>query len=230
MIPLTSLTDPNIHTQPFTAQTGPTIAPCAPASFGQLIVPGDDSLLLYAEGSADPAGKLYPGVLFCPGAHGGSQPRPMLPNTGNVALSFTFTMTAASIANGHVQETDAIFIIGGYKYNGSLQRHIATGQIDIGNWTNTGTMMGVITPEIEHQVEIQYAINVGNKTISVLSYTCDEVAGSIPSTLAQAAVLSNWLGTVDGSTGAVNLQFQIGLQQNGAPVTIKYSDISLRYW
>ena len=76
------MTDLNIQLEPMHAQATPDIAPVAPEDFGALIVPGSSGLLLWTSGSADPAGKKYPGVLWTTGANGKTIPRPIPPNTG----------------------------------------------------------------------------------------------------------------------------------------------------
>jgi hypothetical protein len=226
-IPATALRVPNIHLLLWTTQIGSSIAPVAPELYGIEIDPDDGGLILSAAGSMDPAGKAYPGVLFCPGASGASSPVSVLPNTGNMAMALTFSMGAASIANCNVRETDAIPIIAGEHYNGSLQVHQATGEIDVGSWTGTNVTSAAITPGVEHALQILYALSP--KTITVVSYTLDGVVSALPA-LPQAATPSNWLDSVNGSQGAVNVQLQIGLLPSGAPVTIKYKTVDLYFW
>ena len=233
MIPATALTDPAIHQQSIIALSDSTIAPCAPANSGSLTIPADSSLLLYASGTQDTQGKLYPGVLFCPGAGGVAQPRPMLPNSGNVALSFTFAMTADSVANGNVQETDILVVRDGWMYNLSLQRVLASGEIDIivdGIWKDTGLRV-LPAPDAEHTVQIVYAIDDVAHTGSVVAFLCDGTTHAVPAALQkQPATSCTWLATVDGSDGAVYVQLQIGLMPAGEPVAIRYGALSLRYW
>lgn len=229
MIPSTALLDENIHLEPFTSQWSASISPGAPASYNIITDPLSKSLLLCASGTTDPKQAAYPGVLFCPGSGGKSIPRPMLPNTGNVALGYKFAISSALLPNLHVWETDSLFLKGGLKLNGSLQRHNLTGQIDVGNWTNTQYMAGAIEPDAELDVTVQYAITPS--ALSVVSYTCDGVTGTNAAMSApQAATPSNWLSTVEGSDGAVNTQFQIGLLPSGLPVVIRLWDVFLAYW
>jgi hypothetical protein len=226
-IPATALRAQNLHLLPWTTQIGSSIAPVAPLLYGIEIDPDDGGLILSASGSDDAGGKAYPGVLFCPGANGASIPQPMLPNTGHMALAFSFSMDPASIANCNVRETDAIPVIAGEHYNGSVQVHQATAEIDVGSWTGTGVTSAAIAPDVEHEAVIQYELSV--KTITVVSYTLDGVVSTLPA-LPQAATASNWLDSVNGSQGAVNIQLQIGLLPSGAPVTIKYKTVDLYFW
>lgn len=195
--------DTALHLLPMTAQSSADIAPVAPMGHNALIVPGEKpSLLLRTFGNADPGKARYPGVLFAPGVNGKATPRPILPNTGNLSLLLGMTVSPEALTSANVIETDILIVTGGFKFNLSAQRHIATGQLDIGNWTDTGVRVGQIVPNHLYSVRWNYAFDTVKHVCSVLSYEAD--GALFPITLPPVpATPCNWL------EGAY-LQLQLG--------------------
>ena len=107
------------------------------------------------------------------------------------------------------------------KFNLSGQRHIATGQIDIGNWTDTGIRAGALAPNVKHKVRWQYGLSA--KNCSVLTYTCDGVTYPIPVKLQNMpATPTNW------ATG-VYIQIQMGSLPNATPWAEQITDLRLEW-
>jgi hypothetical protein len=210
--------DAAIQALPFIALATPDIAPVAPAYFKPTLLP-DDSLLLEASGTADPAKQKYPGVLFCPGANGRATPRPILPNTGNMAHSFEVCVSG----NGHVLETDVKIVQGGLMFDGSLQRVLATGEIDLGaKWVDSGiSHLGALAPGW-HKTRVAYALTA--KAIQVVSYECDGIVHPIaPAVGTFAATPSTWLS-------AAYPQLQIGLFPTGDQAAAMYRNQQFEWW
>lgn len=197
------LIDSDLHLLPMIAQSTPDIAPVGPESWKALRVPGERSgLLLYTSGNMDATKTRYPGVLWCPGSNGRATPRPILPNSGKVALCFGMMASTDTLDNANVIETDLLIVTGGMKYNCSGQRHVSDGQIDIGNWTNTGIKVGAIVPNHRYEVRWSYSFDTAKHVCSVLSYEAD--GALFPITLPpMSATPSNW------QEGAY-LQLQLG--------------------
>ena len=226
----------------FIMQSGPAlnISPVAPAFSSITSLPGKrPGWLLQASGTLDPTAKLYPGVLFAPGANGVAAGRPVLPNTGNAAMEFTDIPGADFIANANVRETDFIGIFfdakgNKWKANGSLQRHISAatgkvGQIDVGNWTPVaGINAGPMIANMKHRVRIVYSWNMAalpEPTFTMVSYECNGVALAINVT--EPMIASTWAAA---GLGTVYLQDQLGLLPSGAPVPLVMRNKKLRYW
>lgn len=226
------MTDPALELLPWFAQTGADIAPCAPLAYSASLVPGKrPSLLLESAGSADPTGKLYPGVLWAPGSAGKAAPRPTAPYTGNVAFDFEFMVDSATVAGGNTLETDAVFVKNGLKYNGSFQRKIGSGELDIGGWTKTGLSAGEIAPDVWHPASTVWFLNETAKTLAFVAYVCDGVTYPAPAGLASiAATACDWIDTVDGSAGVVYNQLQHNLLPSGAPMLTRYRGVANRFW
>lgn len=182
---------------------GTNIGGIDPKEYGITMIPGKkQAALLRTSGNTDPAGKKYPAWLWS--LHG----RPMLTTSGRFQMRYKF-MLGGDLTGANVFETDTILIAqcaDGQvrKFNLSLQRHIASGQVDIGNWTDTGIRMVPLIADEEVDVEIDYAYDLTKNLCSVLRYI-DNLSGSHPVTtsLNMPATVSTW------SKGAIP-QIQLG--------------------
>lgn len=189
-----------------------------PSSCFMAIIPGrHQALLLTTEGNSQ-AGK-YPAAMWSP-----LVPRPILPNLGNLAMSYKFAL-GSDLAGMNVFETDVKLVqncADGQKReaNLSLQRHAVTGQIDIGNWTDTGLRMGPVTPDDEHDVTISYSFDIVKNVCSVLSYACDGIVKRITANMSMTP--STWLA------GAY-VQVQLGSMPNGLAWAVKLHDLDLAW-
>lgn len=180
---------------------GTNIGGVDPLDYGYTPIPGgDQSLLLRTSGNSDKTGKGYPAWLWS------VRPRPMLTFSGRFYMSYSFAI-GGNLAGANVFETDTILIATCNdgkvrKFNLSLQRHVSSGQIDVGDWTDTGIRLGPIAPDVPHKVGIQYAYDLTKNTCAVLSYEFDG-AVIVVKNGQQAATESNW------SLGAIP-QIQLG--------------------
>ena len=216
--------DPNIHLiEPpiiHVQSDGSNIGGVAPAKYSYQIVPDavNQGLLLNTAGTTE-QGK-YPAFLW--GAH----PRPIKSTSGKFSMSYS-AVFGGDTRGMNVFETDTILIaqcVDGKrrKFNLSLQRHAATGQIDIGNWTNTKILTGAIETEKNYDVRIDYAWNSTRNICSVLTYELNGTRYDIPAALQNmAATESGW------SIGALP-QIQLGSTPSAQPWNVKIS--KLDYW
>jgi hypothetical protein len=205
------------------AQTGPTIAPVAPASFSVTPIPGKrPGWLFETSGTMDPAKAKYPGVLFSPGAAGKSVPLPIPPNTGYLALCFDLWQSASMQAAANARETDVLVVRDGLKFNLSGQVVIPTGAIEIGNWTDTQLRAFPLSPNRRHKIKWTYSITP--TACSVLSYEQDGSVYQVPAKYGgMAATPCNWL------PGAY-IQIQLGSLPAGLPWSQRLGRIRLKWW
>lgn len=206
------------------AQTTRDIAPVAPESYRVDAIPGKHpSWLFQTAGTLDPAKKLYPGVLFAPGANSKATPLPIPPNSGPVSLRFDM-WPDEGVDTANVFESDLLIVTGGFKYNLSGQRHAVSGQIDIGNWTDTGIEAGPMEPNEKCTIRWDYAFDTAKKVCSVRHYAADESIYAIPASLQNMAALPcNW------EEGAY-IQIQLGSLPSGAPWSMRLGRIRLEWW
>ena len=134
---------------------GSQIGGTDPTQYGVFALLGEEpGWQFFTGGSVTPGG--YPSVLFYPAVSSTlaatAALRTILPNTGSLALAFDLVVGNAAAIGGNVIETDVLVVQNALKFNLSGQRHIATGQIDIGNWTDTGIRAGALAPNVKHKV------------------------------------------------------------------------------
>ncbi|HMG85593.1 MAG TPA: hypothetical protein VK574_07610 [Terracidiphilus sp.] len=202
---------------------GSQIGGIDPLDYGATPIPGmPRALLLRTSGNSDKTGKQYPAWLWS------TAPRPILPNTGRFQMSYDFRI-GGNLQGANVFETDTILIAvcaDGVKrkFNLSLQRHIATGQIDIGNWTDTTLRAGALSQNTKHKVVIYYSFDLTKNVCSVLAYSCDGIPQSVPANLQNMpATQSTW------AVGAIP-QVQLGSLPNGLPWQVKLSKLRYRWF
>lgn len=210
---------------------GSEIGGVDPLSYGVQPCPGSKAgWLFWTEGNSAPPSS-YPSVLFYPAASVGlgKTPllRPILANTGNLALCFDETV-GGNRSSANVDESDILIVYGGKKYNLSLQCHAANGEIDVGSgpagWATTNLLTGAMTPNAKHQTRIQYAFNFTAGTCGVVSYTRDSLKWSVPANLQnQPGIASTW------ETG-VYLQLQMGSLPSALPWSMRVKNIRLEWW
>jgi hypothetical protein len=209
---------PILHVQ----SDGSNIGGVDPAHYGYQIVPDSAarSLLLYTAGNTQ-QGK-YPAFEW--GAH----PRPIKTTSGRFSMSYS-AIFGGNIAGMNVFETDTILIANcsdgkRRKFNLSLQRHAATGQIDIGDWTNTKLMTGAIKVWTNYDVRIDYSWNAIKNICSVLTYELNGMRYEIPESLQNmAATESNW------AVGALP-QIQLGSVPAANPWNVKISNLQYLWY
>lgn len=235
-----SLVDDNIHLLPFFGQSNPSIAPTAPKTSTCELVPGRrkrPALRLAIAGTLDATGTKFPGMLFGPGAGGKSVPRPILANTGNASLEFAYTPDANTLLNGNAEETDVKFYFicpdGTIREaNCSLQRIVATGEIDVDSgatpgWVDTKLRIGPLAAYRRHKVRIVYSFDIVAHTFRVVSYACNGVTGLIP-TYAAPMPIGDWLAPLP--LGGAYPQIQPSTTPVGGAVSSDFDYIRLRYW
>lgn len=199
-----------------------------PTNYGWQAVPSHrPSWLFWTGGSSAPSPNNYPAVEFYPAGSAALNStalgRAILPNTGNLAFSFDCWLLRSAQSLAHVIESDVILVIGGMKYNLSGQRHIDTGQIDIGDWSDTGIRTGVLTPNERHEVKWTYSFDVTKKVCSVVSYQCDSTLSMVGSPRNMPATACNW---PDGAY----IQFQLGSLPAGGAWAERIDDVELTWW
>jgi hypothetical protein len=193
---------------------GSNIGGVDPLSYQVTTIPGSKSkLLLSTAGNSDKTGKGYPAFLWS------LKPRPILPNSGTFSMSYSF-MLGGDLTGANVFETDTIFILNKTKYNLSLQRHIKSGQIDIGNWTDTTLRFAPLVVNKKYKIILNYVFNI--TTCAVVSYSEDGVVSVIKNGT-QAAIPSNW------STGAIP-QIQLGSVPSAQAWNVKIWDLEYRWF
>ncbi len=222
----------NIHTFDastiFATHTGSSIGGVAPLTYSCTPLPTADAVWLFStQGNSDPTGKAYPAAEWYQAATAVADalalPAPILPNTGKLSLSYTLTVDEATQTAANVIETDLILVTGGYKYNLSGQRHVASGEIDDGNWTDTGLRVGELTSDTPHAVQWSYSFNATTHTCSVLSYACDGVVHAIATPFQNMPALScNW-------TTGVYLQIQMGSLPAAARWEMTMGDLAISW-
>ena len=149
---------------------GSDIGGVDPVNYGMRLVPGKNQrLLLWTSGAKTPG---YPAWMAYPPV-----PRLILPGT-HVTLCYRVMADSGTAAGENAFETDLLLVADNQKLNGSFQR-LASGELEDNNWTDTTLRVGSLTPNVWHDVRINYSFNLG-KTISVLSYEIDGVVWSIP--------------------------------------------------
>jgi len=199
------------HTQ----ADGSNIGGVPPLVYGAEPCPGKHhSLLLHTSGNSDTTGNGYPAFLWS------INPRPILPNTGKLTMRYKVQF-GGNLAGMNVFETDtklvAVCADGKTRmFNLSLQRHNPNGQIDVGDWDDTGIRMEALAIDETVDVEIDYAFDTVKNVCSVLRYI-DNISGSHPVPTAyknMPATLSTW------AVGAIP-QIQLGSMPSAQPWSAK---------
>jgi hypothetical protein len=163
---------------------GSGIGGCDPVSYGSVLVPGKRaSRVLLISGTTDKTETEKPTWLLYP-----SSPI-VIPQDGNNGL-LEFELTFDLWVDAFMQdassaiETDTIFVVDGYKYNGSAQVITATGILEVGagpaSWQSTGIKIPAFTPNIKHKVKIDYMLDLKLFAASVQAYTVDGVEYAVP--------------------------------------------------
>jgi len=208
------------HTQ----ADGSDIGGVPPASYGFKYVPGNhQTLLLWTSGSTDVTGKGYPAWMWYT-----ATPRPILPNTGNLKLSFQYA-AGGNLAGMNVAETDTILVIDGWKYNGSGQFNQSLGfQIvnAAGQWVTVGFNPGPMQVNVKRQIIWEYAFDTVGRTMSVIAITC--AFKGYPLTRFPVLASQQKIPAIDTSEGGkmtpwkdgTYLQIQMGSMGNGLPWTL----------
>jgi hypothetical protein len=134
------------------------------------------------------------------------------------------TVDDAALTAANVIESDLITVAGGFKLNLSGQRHVATGEIGDGNWTDTGLMLGPLTALAPHSIIWTYSFNTVTNVCSVVSYTCDGVV------FPMAAKFQNVVAEAcDWTTGAY-IQIRLGSLPAASRWENEVSDITIDDW
>lgn len=128
--------------------------------------------------------------------------RPVLPNTGNLSLSFEL-MLDSTTAGAQALEFDLRLAIGGYDYNFSNQiNQVESGQLQIaspdGKWLDTGLIIGngKLAYNVPHQFRFNFVFDTKTKKKSTVSVVVDNRAYSIPTKLQNMSVGQfNWEDT-----------------------------------
>jgi hypothetical protein len=205
------------------ASDGSGIGGVDPKVYSAEVIPGrKQSLLLTTSGSTDPTSKGYPAWMWYPAAA-----RPILPNTGNLRLSFRCTV-GGNLSGLNTVETDVLIVQAGLMMNRSLQ-HVQSGkgagfQIanQAGGWAATGLNPG---PFVANQ---QYTLSFDNffngKDSSTTQIVQDGEQFLVPPNLQM--IPSSPTSWPDG----VYLQVQLGSMPNGLPWSLKLADMKLCWW
>ncbi len=195
---------------------GSSIGGVDPASYSAKSVIGKKNALLLSTSGTTQLGKYPAFMWYC-------APRAVPPNTGRLTMKYKFKVRGGLVGI-NVFETDTILILkcaDGVvrKFNLSLQRHAANGQIDIGNWTDSGIRMTPLALNFTYKISVAYSFDVVKNVCSVLSYA-DNVSGAkaVPAALQNMpATPSNW------AVGAIP-QVQLGSLPSAQPWQVKIWD------
>lgn len=146
-----------------------------PLNFGSHLSVGtntDGGLLMYTAGNGGPSTE-YPAWMWYP-----DSPRPILPNTGKLSLSYALSLYGSAY---NAIETDTILVIGGKKFNLSGQNQAQEGfQIAnaAGAWMNVGFDPVSLLDGGEHAVTFSYEFS--EDASSVVSIQVDETLYAVP--------------------------------------------------
>lgn len=194
-------------------QTQIPIGGVAPQSYGMQIIPGtDESLLLWTEGN-NGGPQDYPAVMWNP-----VTPRPILPNTGNLKMSYTMTL-GGNLLGANVFETDTLIVVNGMKFNLSGQYRQSSGFMVVnaaGGWVDTGITFGPLLTDIPYAVEWEYQF-ASESSVIAISVNNDRLL--VPATLQNiAAQASNW-------TPGAYPQIQLGSVPSAQAWSMKIDDL-----
>lgn len=148
--------------------------------------------------------------------------RPILPNTGNLNLSFNLNTDSNTPTVAQAIETDSIITINGWTYNCSLQlNYEENGEIQVasasGGWVNTGIIVGKLPFGVDNTYSIQYYINETTKESSIVSLTLNRIEYPIPLSL------QNIAGTQRGWTDGAIFQVQLDIGANAGAYSLLVS-------
>ena len=171
---------------------GGNIGGVAPAIYGVLVSPPGNptARLFYTAGSSLPGGyaDVEHYVL-----------RPLLPNTGNLTLSFDLMVDGNAAKNAQAEETDTILCVDGYNYNFSVQINVALGGVlqvanAGGSWVSIGSGPRTLAPHMWHRFVIAYNFDTVKHVGSVMSISIDGVNYAVPPIALRnvPAQLKNW--------------------------------------
>jgi hypothetical protein len=201
-------------------QTNPLFAgallPVAPASTERLfLVDGTSGSGVYQAGVDWPDAEFYPPGGIATDYAGGP-----LQATWNVLVS-------SQIAAIQATEFTLIWIDpNGYAYNGAFSigpnGHILVSNFGQASWTDTGIDVGVLTPDVYHQLIVQYDFNPVTRTRSILSAAIDKKLYAIPATAgSSAATASTWARKI------FMPQFQLGQTAAGGLIVARLNGCSI---
>ncbi len=187
--------DTKIHTLPASMHVqsdGSNIGGVEPSIYGYSVLPSrKEPLRLFTKGSKI-AGE-YPAFMWYP-----LTLRRFFGDSGsifNCKLSIHYRLLG-DLNGVNVIETDTLFVLGGYKYNCSLQYNHASGfQIaDVhGNWVDTGFNPGNLEIDHWYNIKVLYKLDTIQKQFSVRHIRCGNLASAVPSNLLSVpATISNW--------------------------------------
>lgn len=149
---------------------------------------------MYSEGNSQPNANppQYPAWMWYP-----TTPRTILPNTGNLKLSYEFSLYGSAY---NAFETDTILVIAGKKYNLSGQYLSGTGfQIakQNGDWVGVGfNPIAQLLDSGKHRTTFTYSFNLAKGTSSVTAIQLDSTVFEVPTALVPQnipAQPSDWL-------------------------------------
>ncbi len=151
--------------------------------------------------------------------------RPVLPNTGSLALTFSLATDANAPKVAQAIETDTILTVNGWTYNLSAQiNYEEDGMLQVadatGAWLDTGEKPGKLTPNVRYKYAIEYAFDEVAHTASVLSMNLDGVDFPVPASLHNAA--AKQLGWADGAI----FQVQLDLGASGGAYSVEVGDVN----
>lgn len=192
------ISDLDLQTLPSSSHVqsdGSGIGGVDPVDYGSHLCVGignHHELLMYSKGNSQPNANppAFPAWMLYP-----TTPRMILPNTGNLSLSYEFSL-AGSLFNAF--ETDTILVTGEKKYNLSGQYLSGTGfeiANEAGDWIPVGfNPIAKLLDSGKHRVKFTYAFNSATGKSSVTSIQMDAAIFQVPLTLQNVpAQPSDWL-------------------------------------
>lgn len=190
---------------------GSKIGGNVPTKYGVVSpVPSGSGALIYIEG---PAYSDFEAYIV----------RPVLPNTGSLALTFSLATDANAPKVAQAIETDTILTVNGWTYNLSAQiNYEEDGMLQVadaaGAWIDTGAKPGKLAPNVPHRYSIEYSFDEAAHMAQVVSVTIDgTVYGNLPA--ATPATQKGW------TSGAI-FQVQLDLGASGGAYSVEGSDVS----
>jgi hypothetical protein len=158
-----------------------------------------ESLLLYSEGNTGTA-EDYPAWMWYL-----TTPRPILPNTGRLMLTYDFSLYGADF---NTFETDILPVVGGKKYQGSGQYVKGVGfqtTNAAGQWVTVGfDPVANLLDTGRHTVSWFYELDTVGETMSTTAIVFDSKSFQVAVNQKIPATPTNW------ADNTVTLQLQLG--------------------
>ncbi len=192
---------------------GSKIGGNVPAKYGVVSpLPSGAGALIYIEG---PAYSDFEAYIV----------RPVLPNTGSLAITFSLATDANAPKVAQAIETDTILTANGWTYNLSAQiNYEEEGMIQVadvtGKWVDTGVKIGLLDPATVTRFSVLYGFDEAKHTSSVRHVMAGPTIHEIPEALQNIpAVQKGW------ADGAI-MQVQLDTNARGGEFSVSVDGCS----